>query len=134
MNDNSVGILIAEDDPEDMELIADAIVAAEPKAHLYKFADGLSAVEYLRTRSDSDLPSLIILDYNMPGLTGVQVLRSISTEERYRPIPKIVLSTSSAPLHKHECMRSGAAEYFVKPNSLKDLNHLVKTIVDLRRS
>ena len=134
MNDNSVTILIAEDDPEDMELIADAIVAAEPNAHLHKFADGLSAVEYLRTRPEDDLPSLIILDYNMPGLTGAQVLRSISTEERYRPIPKVVLSTSDAPLHKHECLRNGAAEYFVKPSSLKDLNNLAKTIVDLRRS
>ena len=36
MNDYSVGILIAEDDPEDMELIADAILVAEPNAHLYK--------------------------------------------------------------------------------------------------
>jgi len=134
MNDNSVSILIAEDDPEDMDLIADAIVAAEPKAHLYKFPDGLSAVEYLRTQSDNDLPSLIILDYNMPGLTGAQVLRSISTEERYKAIPKVVLSTSNAALHKYECMRNGAAEYFVKPSSMKELNQLVKTIVDLRHS
>ena len=134
MNDNSVSILIAEDDPEDMDLIADAIVAVEPKAHLYKFPDGLSAVEYLRTQSDNDLPSLIILDYNMPGLTGAQVLRTISTEERYKAIPKVVLSTSNAALHKYECMRNGAAEYFVKPNSMKELNQLVKTIVDLRHS
>jgi CheY-like chemotaxis protein len=134
MKDNSVSILIAEDDPEDMELIADALAAAEPKAHLYKFADGLSAVEYLRTRPDGELPSLIILDYNMPGLTGAQVLRSIGSEERYKPIPKVVLSTSDAPLHKHECLRSGAAEYFVKPSSLNDLNHLAKTIVHLGRS
>jgi CheY-like chemotaxis protein len=134
MNDNSVSILIAEDDPEDMDLIADAIAAAEPRAYLHKFEDGLSAVEYLRTRSDNDLPSLIILDYNMPGLTGAQVLRSISTEERYKPIPKVVLSTSNAALHKHECMRSGASGYFVKPGSLKELNQLAKTIVDLHRS
>ena len=134
MNDNSVNILIAEDDPEDMDLIADAIVAAEPQALLFKFSNGLSAVEYLRTQSDNDLPSLIILDYNMPGLTGAQVLRSISMEERYKAIPKVVLSTSNAALHKYECMRNGAAEYFEKPNSMKELNQLVKTIVDLRRS
>ena len=134
MNDNPVTILIAEDDPEDMELIAEAITAAEPRANLHKVADGLSAIEYLRTRSDNDLPSLIILDYNMPGLTGAQVLRSISNDERYRLILKVVLSTSDAPLHKHECMRSGAAGYFVKPNSMKELNHIAKTIIDLRRS
>ena len=134
MNDNSVSILIAEDDPEDMELIAGAILVAEPGAHLCKFSDGFSAVEYLRTRAEDDLPSLIILDYNMPGLTGAQVLRSISTEERYKPIPKVVLSTSNAALHKHECMRNGAAEYFVKPGSWKELNDLAKTILKLRWS
>ena len=132
MNDDPITILIAEDDPEDMELIVGAILVAEPTAHLHKFADGLSAVEYLRTRSEEDLPSLIILDYNMPGLTGAQVLRSISTEERYKLIPKVVLSTSNAALHKYECMRNGAAEYFVKPSSWKELNDLAKTILKLR--
>jgi len=132
MNYDSGGILIAEDDPEDMELIAGAILVADPNAHLYKFSDGLSAVEYLRTRAVDELPSLIILDYNMPGLTGAQVLRSIGTEERFKPIPKVVLSTSNAALHKYECMRNGAAEYFVKPSSWKELNDLAKTILKLR--
>ena len=132
MTDNSVGIVIAEDDPEDMELIVDAILLAEPTAHLHKFTDGLAAYEYLRTRSDNDLPSLIILDYNMPQLTGAQVLKNISIEKRYGAIPKIVLSTSNAPLHKHECMHNGATQYFVKPSSLKDLNDLAKMMVDLR--
>ena len=131
MDDNTVSILIAEDDPEDMELIADALLLAEPTAELHKFADGLSAFEYLRTRPDNDLPSLIILDYNMPRLTGAQVLKNINAGTRYTSIPKIVLSTSNAPHHRHECMLNGATKYFEKPGNLKDLNDLAKAIVNL---
>jgi CheY-like chemotaxis protein len=133
MGNSSVRIVIAEDDPEDMELIAEAILLAEPNAELYKFMDGLSAYDYLRTIPDDDLPALIILDYNMPRLTGAEILRQMSTVARYGPIPKLVLSTSNAPLYKHECMRNGATEYFVKPGSMKELNALAKTMVGLRR-
>jgi CheY-like chemotaxis protein len=129
MDGNFVKILIADDDPEDMELIEDAILLAEPTAELHKFTNGLSAYEYLRTRSDDELPCLIILDYNMPQLTGAEVLSSLSKQPRYRPIPKIVLSTSNSTLHKKECMNSGATEYFTKPSSMKDLNNLAKKMV-----
>lgn len=131
MHGNVVRILLADDDPEDMELIEDAILLAEPTAELHKFTDGFSAYEYLRSISDHELPSLIILDYNMPRLTGAQVLSSINRETRYKPVPKIILSTSNAAVHKFECMRNGATEYFVKPSSLKDLNDLVKSIMAL---
>jgi CheY-like chemotaxis protein len=133
MGGNPVKIVIAEDDPEDMELIADAIVLAEPAAELHKFTDGLSVYEYLRARPDNDLPSLIILDYNMPLLTGAQVLRNMGEEARFEAIPKVVLSTSNAPLYKHECILNGATEYFVKPESLKELNSLARRMVGLRR-
>jgi len=133
MRGNSVKIVIAEDDPEDMELIADAILLAEPGAELQKFTDGLSAYEYLSARHDNDLPSLIILDYNMPRLTGAQVLKNMGREARFEPIPKVVLSTSSSPLYKHECIRNGATEYFVKPGSLNELNSLARRMVGLRR-
>jgi len=133
MGNSSVRIVIAEDDPEDMELIAEAILLAEPNAELYKFMDGLSVYDYLRTIPDDDLPALIILDYNMPRLTGAQILRQMATAARYEPIPKLVLSTSNAPLYKHECMRNGATEYFVKPGSMKELNALAKKMVGLCR-
>jgi CheY-like chemotaxis protein len=133
MGTNSVKIVIAEDDPEDMELIADAILLAEPGAELHKFTDGLSVYEYLSARPDNDLPSLIILDYNMPRLTGAQVLKNMGTEARFESIPKVVLSTSNAPLYKYECIRNGATGYFVKPGSMNELNSLARKMVGLRR-
>jgi DNA-binding response OmpR family regulator len=133
MGDSPVKIVIAEDDPEDMELIADAIILADPDAELHKFIDGLSVYEYLSARPDNDLPSLIILDYNMPRLTGAQVLKNMRTEARFELIPKVVLSTSNTPLYRYECIRNGATEYFVKPGTMRELDTLVRKLLGLRR-
>lgn len=122
-------ILIADDDLEDLELIEDAILTAEPAVELHKFTNGLTAIEYLNSRLDKELPGLIILDYNMPELNGAQLLLSLKAQERYKSIPKVVLSTSNAPLHIHECLSNGASEYIVKPDTMKELYTLVKRLL-----
>ena len=120
---------MADDDPEDIELIEDAILSLEPKAKLHKFSDGHSALEYLHAASDDDLPCLIILDYNMPELNGSEVLSFMKSKKRYNPIPKVVLSTSNAYIHEHECINNGAAEYIVKPDNVKGLEVVAKKLL-----
>jgi len=122
---------MADDDPEDIELIEEHIKLVEPTAKLDKFVDGRSAYEYLRSQPDNDLPSLIILDYNMPGLNGSQLLSSLKSANRYKSIPKIVLSGSSAVQFKDECLKNGATEYIVKPDNIKDVHDLAKRLVSL---
>ena len=122
-------ILIADDDSEDLELIEDAIKSQDPGAALHKLTSGRAVLDYLTSQPDHELPCLIILDYNMPELTGSEVLALIGRENRYSSIPKIILSTSSTPLHIHECMNNGATEYFVKPNNLKDMHVLANKML-----
>jgi CheY-like chemotaxis protein len=122
-------ILIADDDMEDIELIEDAIQRQKSSFNLHKFNNGKSVIEYLSGQSDESLPCLIMLDYNMPELTGLQVLSMLKNQERYNHIPKIILSTSSTPIHIHECITNGASEYFVKPNNLKELDALMFKIL-----
>ena len=122
-------ILIADDDLEDIELIEDAILNYEPAAQLQKFTNGKLAIDHLHASGDTDLPSLIVLDYSMPGINGSQVLSSIKDHERFRLIPKVVLSTSSAPRHKHECIANGAKEYIVKPDNLKGMHALAQKLL-----
>ena len=128
-----IKILIADDD-EDLELIEDAILKIEPQATLSKFPNGKFVVDFVQRSADNDLPDLIILDYNMPEMNGSQVLAFMSKDNRLNNIPKLVLSTSSAPIHIHECMANGAAEYFVKPNNMADLRKVAVKMLAHRRS
>src|SRR5688500_9604582 len=126
-------VLIADDDIEDLELIEDAFMRQNPSVQLVKLNNGKAVIDYLTGQYDEQLPCVILLDYNMPELTGLQVLSVMKTMERYSHIPKIILSTSSTPVHIHECKINGASEYFVKPNNLKELDSLIINILDYCR-
>ena len=130
MEKRKVNILMADDDVEDIELIEEAILNIEPEATLHKFCNGHAAIEYLHSAPDDDLPCLIILDYNMPELKGSEVLSLMKSKKRYATIPKIVLSTSNAHMHQHECINNGAAEYIVKPDNMKALQGLAKKLLN----
>ena len=134
MQSNNITILAADDDPEDLELIEDAILNEEPGAKLEKVTNGNEVIKYLNSRPDNDLPCLIILDYNMPELSGSQLLSMICKYPRYNGIPKVILSTSSAPFHINECMRNGATEYFVKPDNMKALYSIARKMLAFCRT
>ncbi|AEV99463.1 response regulator receiver [Niastella koreensis GR20-10] len=120
---------MADDDVEDIELIEEAILNIEPDATLHKFFNGNSVLEYLRSAPDDSLPCLIVLDYNMPELKGSEVLSFMKSKKRYDTIPKVVLSTSNAYRHQHECLNNGASEYIVKPDNMKELQSLAKKLL-----
>lgn len=126
---NPPTILMADDDFEDLELIEDAITKLEPDADLYKVMNGQAVIDFLANQSDTKLPCLIILDYNMPELNGSEVLAAIRKEKRYELIPKVILSTSNTPAYIHECLKNGAAEYFVKPDNVRDLANVAKKML-----
>lgn len=124
-----IHILAADDDPEDLELIEDAILTIEPAAEMQKVNNGKAVIEYLNSLDDDFLPCLIILDYNMAELTGAEVVSQICRQQRFRAIPVVILSTSSAPLHIHECISNGATEYFVKPDNYRELESVAKKML-----
>ena len=122
-------ILIADDDSEDLELMEIAITDLDPAVVLQKANNGEAAISYLAAQPDHELPCLIILDYNMPDLTGLELLTIISNDKRYDKIPKIILSTSNAARHLKDCINNGAAEYLIKPNSTTELSDLAKKLL-----
>lgn len=128
MTNKTHKILLADDDAEDVELIGETILSLAPEAELHTVANGRAVIDYLSKLRDDELPCLIILDYNMPELNGSQVLSEIK-QARYQVIPKVILSTSNALVHMHECKVQGATEYFVKPNTMSGLNEIVGKIL-----
>ena len=124
-----LSILLADDDAEDLELMEAALCSVEPEIKVHKVSNGKEVVDYLSSLQNKNLPSLIILDYNMHELTGSEVLSIINKDNRYISIPKIILSTSNNPVYKQYSLIDGATEYFVKPDNIDDLNKLAKKML-----
>ena len=125
----SYDILMADDDKEDLELMEEAMRDLVDDLHFHKVQNGKSALKYLESKTDKELPCLIVLDYNMPELTGSEVLHELNRKPRYKNIPKVVYSTSNAPNHVKECKANGAADYFVKPTSLGDMKRIAQRLL-----
>lgn len=126
---NNIKILIADDDADDMELIEEAICSSASTADLYKISEGKIVIDFLDKLPDIELPCLMIIDYNMPEMNGPQLLDQLNNSPRYKNIPKIMLSTSGGTLYVSECKGKGALAYFVKPNTLQELDVLAKKML-----
>lgn len=124
-------ILLADDDKEDIELLEETIASLEPQTKIHAVTSGKMALTYLETQTNGELPSLIVLDYNMQDMNGAQVLEQIRTQPRYEKIPKIVWSTSNADEYRKECIAKGATAYFVKPSTNKDLENQAKEMLNM---
>jgi CheY-like chemotaxis protein len=124
-------ILLADDDVEDLELLEEAILQLQPQARLHAVTNGNMVLDYLEQTALTELPCLIVLDYNMPEINGAELLQRLGSEPRYQSIPKAVWSTSNSDLYIKECMGNGAAAYFVKPASNKQLLDLATRLLDL---
>jgi two-component response regulator ARR-A family len=124
-------ILLADDDPEDQEILEEAILKMEPSAKLQKVDSGKEALDYLLTCSENNLPCLIILDYSMPVLNASEVLEEIGHRLHLQNIPKVVWSSSKQPEHVQRCMDRGAIGYFAKPNKMSELTSIARQMLDL---
>jgi CheY-like chemotaxis protein len=114
-------ILLADDDPEDREMIKDALDNIEA-GDVIRFAEnGEQALDILSKESDLQSHAcLIVLDLNMPRMNGTETLRKLKTDDRFKSIPVIIFSTSINELEKQKCMRLGAHSYITKPVSYRE--------------
>jgi CheY-like chemotaxis protein len=124
-------ILLADDDIEDLELLQEAIVKLEPETKVHSVTNGRMVLSYLEDRTDGELPSLIVLDYNMPDMNGAEVLVQLSNDPELQRIPKVIWSTSNASQYIEECMENGAKTYFVKPSTNKQLLEQAQEMLDM---
>jgi CheY-like chemotaxis protein len=124
-------ILLVEDSPEDFETTERAFRRSGLKNPIYRCADGDEALDFLHRRgqySDSDKaprPGVILLDLNLPGTDGREVLSEIKNDPGLKQIPVIVLTTSKDERDVEVCYRCGANSYIQKP---VDLDGFMKAI------
>ncbi|WNM56495.1 response regulator [Candidatus Nitrospira allomarina] len=114
-------ILLVEDSPEDYEVATRSLRAAGLKNPIQRCSDGDEALDYLYRRGiyqdphTSLPPGIILLDLNMPGTDGREVLQEIKQDPQLKLIPIIVLSTSADERDIQDCYAMGANSYVPKP-------------------
>jgi CheY-like chemotaxis protein len=125
----SVQLLLIEDDAEDVELFEDVLKTYGSAYYLKVIRDGGEFSDYIKNNENP--PDLIVMDFNLPKMHGREILKLIKTNELYKNIPVVILTTSSAPEDKNYAMVMGAEEYFVKPNSMNELKMIVGSALEI---
>lgn len=127
-------ILLVEDSPEDYEVTVRAFKKASLANPVYRCQDGEEALDFLYQRGAytdpgrAPRPGLILLDLNLPGTDGRQVLAQIKGEPRLRSIPVVVLTTSADERDIESCYRAGANSYMQKPVSLESFLRAIQLL------
>ena len=124
-------ILLGEDDSDDQEMLKEVFTSINSSFILFFVNNGGEVLSALEKLKDDQLPCLIVLDYNMPGLSGADILRELGTNGRYKPIPRIVWSTSVSEKFKKICLEMGAVDYVVKPNNVIELEKIARYMLSL---
>jgi DNA-binding response OmpR family regulator len=127
-------ILIGEDDMDDKEIIEEAFFEIDPSVKIHFVNNGKKLLSFLEEESRDELPSLIVIDYNMPGLNGAEILKSLGVNKKVKNIPKVIWSTSGANQYKSGCLALGAYDYLVKPSTMDELKNLLKYMLSLSKA
>lgn len=127
-------ILLVEDNPADVKITERALRETNLSVTLILVRDGQEAVEYLLRQgrfaewADWRAPELILLDLNLPRLTGCEVLQRIRGHDQLRPIPVVVLTTSGREEDVRGVYAAGANTYIRKPQEYKQFVEVLRTI------
>lgn len=121
-------VLLVEDSQADAFLVREAFARADITHPIKHCLSGQKALEYLQ--SAEHMPCLVLLDLNMPGKSGRDVLLEIRGQESTQGLPVLVLSTSDHPDDVDYCYRNGANSYVVKPDDLENLANAFRALRD----
>ena len=125
MTTGKANILIVEDDPSQLELLAYRVESAGHR--VLKASSGDEALELL----EDNEPDLVLLDWMLPGVSGIDICKRIRSAERSRSLPVIIVSARTEEFDRVRGLEVGADGYVVKPYSMSEL--LARRKAHLRR-
>ena len=124
-------ILLAEDNPKDVELTLTALDEHNLANEVVVVNDGAEALDYLyrrgkfAMRADND-PAVVLLDLKMPKVDGLEVLRTIKKDDKLKTIPLVILTSSREEKDLVESYKLGVNAYVVKPVNFQQFIEAVK--------
>ena len=127
-------IYLVDDDEEDRVLMQEAFKTIGLEESLVLFANGEHLMNHLETLEEQQLPHLVVLDYNMPKMNGIEVLTQVKNNATLAPIKIVMYTTSINEKTKKECMQLGALECFIKPTDFTTQIEIAKLFDALSRN
>ena len=122
--------LLADDDEDDRILFGQALQEVDREAILETVHNGRDLMRKLRS-STSSLPDMVLLDLNMPGMTGLQCLEEIRSDEAFEHVPVLMYSTTSEMTAVQASYKLGANYYLRKPADFEGLTAAIRKLLTI---
>jgi CheY-like chemotaxis protein len=134
-----LSILVIEDNSGDVILIREALEEHGLRGPLSILGDGEKAINMIdRVQADSHAPcpDLVILDLNLPKVSGHEILKHLRSSNRWNDVPVVILSSSNAPQDRQSTLELGATGYIRKPSSFDEflaIGGTLRSIIERHR-
>ena len=131
VTEDTIQILLVEDDKFQVELEQEILERHELPTKVNVVYDGTSALKYLRKEGEykqAETPHLVLMDLNMPHLSGFDVLKEIKKEEKLRNIPVIMLTSSTSDEDIVQAYQFEAIAFITKPFSFKKFYDAIEAV------
>ncbi len=122
-------LLYVEDNPANLTLV-EHLIARRPDLRLLSARDGTSGIELARAR----LPEIILMDINLPGISGIEALRILREDAATAHIPVIALSANAMPRDIEKGLSAGFFSYLTKPIRVKEFMETLDTALEFARA
>jgi len=126
MNEKPLKILLADDDEADRLLFEEAFDELKANTTVMTVADGVELMEYLIGTEQEKLPHILFLDINMPKKNGLECLKEIRGNKKFKEVSVAIYSTSSSEIDMEESFLNGANVYIHKPNDFQKLKKILE--------
>jgi CheY-like chemotaxis protein len=130
MNDNYINIVLADDDEDDRLFFSEAFDELKINTKVSTFNDGVFLMDYFNSK-DAILPEVLFLDLNMPRKSGLECLKELRADQKFKDVAIAIYSTSSSEEDVENTFVLGANIYIKKPNDFKSLKKVLSDVVTL---
>jgi two-component system, chemotaxis family, response regulator Rcp1 len=122
-------VILVEDNLADVELVRISIKELENPVELVHVGDGQELLNFLKTAVLNEI-AVILLDLNMPRVSGIDVLRYMHDDPMLKKVPVVMFTTSNSKTDILKCYELGAKAFVCKPLDIFEFNHSIRSIVE----
>jgi CheY-like chemotaxis protein len=128
-----VEILLVEDNPGDILLTKELLAETKVPNNIHVAQTGTTALQFLRKEGcypDAPSPDLVLMDLNMPAMSGLEMLEELRSDPRLKYLPVIVLTSSDSEEDVMRCYELHANSYVIKPGGIDQYSRVIRSIDD----